>query len=117
MLESLAHEVAGFKIKVTLIEPGPFTMDFMSGSSMKQTRPIAAYDENRLKLLAEFTPDVFRASQSTVGPVFKIVDADEPPLRIIFGPHLPAVRQVYAARLKSWEQWEAVANATQRSKV
>jgi hypothetical protein len=46
--------------------------------------------------------------------MFKIVDAAEPPLRIIFKSHLPTVRQVYAERLKSWEQWEAVANAAQR---
>ncbi|SRR5258708_4742568 len=117
MLESLAQEVAGFGMKVTLIEPGPFATDFMSGSSMKQTKPIGAYDEIRQKLLAAFTPDVFGDPQSTVGAVFKIVDADEPPLHIIFGPHLPTVRQVYAERLKSWEQWEAVANAAQRSRV
>jgi hypothetical protein len=67
--------------------------------------------------LAAFTPDVFGDPQSTVGAVFKIVDADEPPLHIIFGPNLATVRQVYAERLKSWEQWEAVANAAQRSKV
>lgn len=36
MLESLAQEVAGFEIKVTLIEPGPFATDFVSGSSMRQ---------------------------------------------------------------------------------
>ncbi len=91
MLESLAQEVADFEIKVTLIEPGPFATDFVSGSSMRQTRPIAAYDEIREKLLAAFTPDVFGDPQSTLGAVFKIVDADKPPFH---GDKLPELARL-----------------------
>jgi hypothetical protein len=45
-----------------------------------------------------------------VGPaLLKVVDADNPPLRVFFGslPH-QIVPQVYAERLKTWEEWAEV---------
>jgi len=42
------------------------------------------------------------------------VDAEDPPLRFIFGSTgLPMVRATYADRLATWEAWEAVSNAAQ----
>ena len=51
---------------------------------------------------------------ATSEALFKIVDAENPPLRFILGSHnLPWVRAAYADRLKTWEAWEAVSNAAQ----
>src|SRR4051794_17977585 len=44
--QSLAQEVAGFGVKVTLIEPGGYSTDW-GGSSAKHAAPLAAYDEFR----------------------------------------------------------------------
>jgi hypothetical protein len=52
--------------------------------------------------------------QATAEAVLKIVDAKEPPLRVILGNAiLPAARAAYADRLATWEAWEAVSNAAQ----
>jgi hypothetical protein len=43
-----------------------------------------------------------------------MVDAEEPPLRMILGnKNLPEARAAYADRLATWEAWEAVSNAAQ----
>ncbi len=56
---------------------------------------------------------MFGDPETTVDAILKVVDVDEPPLHIILGPLLPFVKQVYAARIKSWEQWEEVSRAAQ----
>ena len=112
LLQTLAQEVAGFGIKVTLIEPGPFATDFMKDSSMKHTTPIAAYDPVREQLSKMLTPDMFGDPNATAGALLQIVDAEQPPLHVIFGPLLPMVKQMYGARMQSWEQWEAVASTS-----
>jgi hypothetical protein len=50
---------------------------------------------------------------ATVAAILKVVDAKEPPLRLILGYLLPMIRQVYADRVKTWEAWEDVSKATQ----
>ncbi|MFD3495839.1 SDR family NAD(P)-dependent oxidoreductase [Streptomyces sp. NPDC058690] len=105
--DSLAQEVAGFGIKVTVVEPGPFGTEFATSSAWSE--PLAAYDGVREAVNAGFatmpSPD-----PAGVGPaLLKVVDADNPPLRVFFGslPH-QVVPQVYAERLKTWEEWAEV---------
>ena len=51
---------------------------------------------------------------ATVRAVLQLVDADNPPLRLMLGgTFLPVVRATYADRLASWEAWESVSNAAQ----
>jgi hypothetical protein len=39
----------------------------------------------------------------------KVVDAEEPPLRIFFGTSgLPMTRAEYARRIEIWEKWNSV---------
>ncbi len=52
--------------------------------------------------------------EATSEALFKVVAADEPPLRLVLGSRsLPIFRQIYADRLDMWEKWEAVSNAAQ----
>jgi hypothetical protein len=47
----------------------------------------------------------------------RMVDADEPPLRLVLGStSLPIIRKIYADRLDTWENWETVSNAAQGSR-
>lgn len=116
--EALAAEVAGFGIKVTIIEPGPFATDFMSQSSIRQATPIAAYDAIRQHLASMLTADSFGDPAATSEAILKVVDAAEPPLRLILGSSmLPLVRQVYADRLQTWSQWEDVSIAAQGTRA
>lgn len=105
--DSLAQEVAAFGVKVTIVEPGVFGTDF--GASSTWSRPVAAYDGVREAAGAAFaalpSPD-----PAGVGPaLLKIVDADNPPLRVFFGTlALQLVPQLYTDRLKTWQDWADV---------
>jgi len=116
MVQTLAQEVAGFGIKVTLIEPGPFKTDFLAPTSLKNTTPIPAYEPVREQLAKMFTSDMLDDPRATVDAILKAVDADEPPLHLILGPLLPLVKQTYEARIQAWELWEQFSRAGQGTK-
>jgi NAD(P)-dependent dehydrogenase (short-subunit alcohol dehydrogenase family) len=112
--ESLAQEVKGFGIKVTLLEPGAYATDFGSQSSLKITPSIGAYADMRTQLFASAANIEFGDPQATAAAVLKIVDSANPPLRFFVGTEgLPLARAAYAARLATWEEWEAVSTAAQ----
>ncbi|KMS71552.1 short-chain dehydrogenase [Streptomyces viridochromogenes] len=113
MTEALAQEVAGFGIKVTLVEPGGFETDW-AGSSATFAAQLPAYDDLRAAVAAAWG-DVKSGDPAATGPaLLEIVDADNPPLRVFFGTApLHLVPQVYAERLKIWEEWAAVSAAAE----
>jgi NAD(P)-dependent dehydrogenase (short-subunit alcohol dehydrogenase family) len=109
--ESLAQEVASFGIKVTLIEPGSYTTDW-GGSSAVHAAPLPQYEplrrlraERSKSLPANVHGDPTAAGQA----ILKVVDAAEPPLRVLFGA-MPAqiVTAVYKQRLETWDLWKDV---------
>lgn len=52
--------------------------------------------------------------QATPDAILKVVDAENPPLRLAVGSTvLPTTRTVYADRIATWEAWENVSNAAQ----
>jgi len=43
-----------------------------------------------------------------------LVDADQPPLRLLLGSRpLPLIEKVYAGRLETWKSWQDVSIAAQ----
>ncbi len=109
--QALAQEVAGFGIRVTLIEPGSFATDWGVGSA-QHTRPIAAYAglRERIEAYRSAMPGKPGDTKASAGALLKIVDADEPPLRVFFGPApLAMVKADYARRLEGWEKWQPLA--------
>ncbi|WP_037682126.1 SDR family oxidoreductase [Streptomyces griseus] len=108
LTEALAQEVAGFGIKITLVEPGGFETDW-AGSSATFATQLPAYDDLRTTVAAAWS-DVKSGDPAATGPaLLKIVDADNPPLRVFFGTApLHLVPHIYAERLKTWEEWAAV---------
>jgi NAD(P)-dependent dehydrogenase (short-subunit alcohol dehydrogenase family) len=112
--ESLAQEVKGFGIKVTLLEPGAYATGFGSPASRKDSLGIGAYAELRKQVHARLSSMDRGDPQATADAVLKVVDAENPPLRVILGNMiLPAARAAYADRVATWESWEAVSNAAQ----
>jgi len=104
--ESLAQEVAGFGIKVTLVEPSGYSTDW-GGSSATHADAQPQYDGLRAAMAAQQAGGKI-ADPTGVGPaILKIADADQPPLRVFFGS-VPTViaPQVYAQRLQTWEEWK-----------
>ncbi|MFI6627299.1 SDR family NAD(P)-dependent oxidoreductase [Nonomuraea fuscirosea] len=109
--ESLVGEVAGFGVKVTMIEPGGFAA--RSGKNPNpldnghKVEPLPSYDGVRQALagvagkLPAGDPDA--AAQA----LLKLVDSDNPPLRVLFGKGFyPMIQQAYANRLKTWDDWQ-----------
>jgi len=80
--EGLSKEVAGFGIKVTLIEPGVYATDFGSQSSLKIAPGLDAYAGIRAQLFAYGAQIEFGDPQATLPAVLKVIDAENPPLRI-----------------------------------
>ena len=108
--QALAQEVADFGIHVTLVEPGGFSTDW-SGDSAKHSDQNPAYDEFREKTMQ------WRATRnatpgdpaSSAEAILRVVDADEPPLRVFFGAApLGIAKADYAKRLETWEKWNDV---------
>jgi len=106
--QSLAAEVAGFGIKVTIIEPGGYATEW-GGASAKRATEMPAYDGARAAIAA-FRSNNVRGDPDATGPaILNIVDAEDPPLRIFFGSGgLPMTRAEYARRIALWEKWNGV---------
>ena len=107
--QSLAQEVAGFGIHVTLIEPGGFSTDW-SGPSAAHSDEISAYDE--VRKAAKNRPSAASPGDPTAtrGPILKVVDAEDPPLRVFFGKApLEIATRDYESRLATWNEWQPVA--------
>lgn len=112
--QSLAAEVADFGIKVTLVEPTGYETDW-NGASSVQAPKLPFYDGLRARL-ADYFGVIRRGPRGkpeATGPaILKVVDADKPPLRIFFGSGpFELIKDEYAKRLATWEQWQEVSVA------
>lgn len=112
--ESLALEVKQFGIKVTIIEPGAYATEFGSQESLKFAAGMDIYADYKQQFFSTLQ-DLERGDpNATPDALFKVVDAENPPLRFFLGSHnLPWVRKDYAERLATWEAWQEVSNAAQ----
>ncbi len=110
--ETMAEEVKEFGIKVTLIEPGAYDTGF--GKSAVRAEGMDVYAGFRKQFMAGLVTLERGNPQATPEAIFQVVDAEEPPLRLILGRNvLPLARSAYRDRLATWEAWEAVSNAAQ----
>lgn len=103
--QALAQEVAAFGIKVTLIEPTGYSIDF---SDSRFTTPHPAYDGVRQWAASrQLPPPADRVA--TRSAILQLVDSPNPPLRIFFGVGpLPMVTAEYESRLGTWREWESL---------
>jgi NAD(P)-dependent dehydrogenase (short-subunit alcohol dehydrogenase family) len=106
--QSLAAEVAGFGIKVTIVEPGGYETDW-NGSSAKRAARLPAYEDS-YAAIQKFRGKVWPADPAaTAAAILKVVDAEDPPLRLFLGSAgLLTTRKEYARRLETWEKWNDV---------
>jgi NAD(P)-dependent dehydrogenase (short-subunit alcohol dehydrogenase family) len=112
--QSLAAEVAGFGISVTLIEPTGYATDW-AGSSAKHATPLPAYEQVREQAAQararRFTPGDPSATRDAV---LMLVDIPNPPLRLFLGEApLGIATADYESRLTTWREWQPVAAAAQ----
>jgi len=101
--EAMAAEIKGFGINTTLIEPIGYSTDF-AGSSGVRSGGIDAYDAYKEAGYAAMQKMPYGVPEATTEPLLKIVDNENPPLRVFFGATaLPWVKQVYAEKIAQWE--------------
>jgi NAD(P)-dependent dehydrogenase (short-subunit alcohol dehydrogenase family) len=111
--EALSQEVAPFGIAVTIVEPGGFSTDW-SGDSSKHAEPIDAYEPIREVTRQRYANATPGDPVAAATALLEIVDSPEPPLRVLFGSApTKLVKDLYAKRLATWEQWEKVSHLAQ----
>jgi NAD(P)-dependent dehydrogenase (short-subunit alcohol dehydrogenase family) len=107
MTEALAQEVAGFGIKVTLVEPGGFDTDWGSASA------VVADAKPQYQGLHDAMASRRGAPQpKPVGfgsAILKVIDAEKAPLRVFFGEQPTLIApHIYQQRLAEWAEWAPV---------
>ncbi|HEY0239541.1 MAG TPA: SDR family oxidoreductase [Friedmanniella sp.] len=107
--QALAQEVAGFGIFVTLVEPGGFSTDW-AGPSAKHSEENSAYDKAHEASRNRGSANERGNPESSSAALLKIVDTDQPPLRVFFGKApLGIATKDYESRLALWNEWQPVA--------
>jgi NADP-dependent 3-hydroxy acid dehydrogenase YdfG len=112
--ESLAAEVKQFGVNVTIIEPGAYATEFASQQSLKYSAGMDIYEEIKKQFFNNFKGMEFGNPSATPDALFKVIDAENPPLRFFLGSHnLQLMRATYSDRLALWEEWKAVSDSAQ----
>ena len=109
--ETLALEVKGFGIHVTLLEPNGYSTDW-GGASAIHSQHMDVYNDVKKAFEEGITPDIFGNPDATTSAVLKVVDSPNPPLRLLLGKvAYPGVKHVYEQRLAGFEEWKTVSDA------
>jgi NAD(P)-dependent dehydrogenase (short-subunit alcohol dehydrogenase family) len=110
--EALAQEVKAFGIQVTIVEPGAYATEF--GKSAKIAAVLEPYAGFRRQFMARLSNLEYGDPNATAEAILKLVDADNPLLRLALGSQiLPRARVLYADRIATWEAWKDVSDAAQ----
>lgn len=109
--ETLAAEVKQFGIHVTLLEPNGYSTGWASESAI-HTRAMTEYDMLKITSQKNIPADFWGKPEATAEAITKLVDAKQPPLRLLLGKiAYPWVQEVYTKRFAEWDAWKDVAIA------
>ncbi len=104
--QALNQEVQPLGIKVTLVEPIGYTTDW-SGPSAKVARQLPAYEHVREAREARRRSSVSGNPEATGPVILKLVDMEQPPLRIVFGRGAhEMIHAEYDKRLAEWDRFK-----------
>jgi short-subunit dehydrogenase len=111
--ESLAAEVKGFGIHVSIIEPTGFDTDW-GGSSATHTAAIPDYNGVKASYRAGIPADFRGIAGATSTAVLKLIDSETPPLRLLLGKYAyMLVKKEYEGRHTEWTAWQETTLAAQ----
>jgi NAD(P)-dependent dehydrogenase (short-subunit alcohol dehydrogenase family) len=114
--ESLAREVAPLGIHVTIVEPGYFRTDFLSGASVNHAaRTIDDYDQTAGKArraTAEVDGKQANDPKKLAQAFVTLANAEKPPLRFTAGADAVELLEKNLARKKlQLDQWRALSSS------
>lgn len=106
LCDALADEVKQFGIHVTIVEPGSFKTNFMNAAQFV-SKPVDDYKPMTNYFKESIDPETFGDLKEVTQKVMNIIDAPEPPLRVLVGKGvLELFEEEYAERLRIWKEWE-----------
>ncbi|OHU63633.1 SDR family NAD(P)-dependent oxidoreductase [Mycobacteroides chelonae] len=112
--QALRCDLAHLGIRVSIIEPGPYDTQF-SAQAAQPAKLMPEYQDVRddVQQQAAALPRG-RSLAASAKAVLAVVDAPDPPLRILLGEHREFVAAEYVSRLAEWRRWESVSIAAGR---
>jgi NAD(P)-dependent dehydrogenase (short-subunit alcohol dehydrogenase family) len=111
LTEALASEVGMFGIRTTIIEPGGYATDW-GGASASHSAPLPEYQPIRDAMAARRAGATSPGADATVEALFAVVDADQPPARLLLNSTaFDMVTSTVAQRLQTWRDWETVSRS------
>jgi NAD(P)-dependent dehydrogenase (short-subunit alcohol dehydrogenase family) len=115
LCESLAQEVANFGIKVIIVEPGGYWTNLYL--DMKYSQPIDDYKKVREDLEKQFSEgSVDSAPETAAEALLKIIELENPPLRIILGSQiLDAAINIFEQKIKTMKQYEHISRSAEKA--
>ena len=111
--ESLAAEVKGFGIHVSIVEPAGFDTDW-GGSSATHTVANPDYNGVKASYRAGIPADFRGIASATTTAILKLIDSENPPLRLLLGKYAYLlVKKEYEVRNSEWATWQETTLAAQ----
>ncbi|WP_432038358.1 SDR family oxidoreductase [Streptomyces cucumeris] len=116
MSEALAAEAAPFGVKVTLVEPGGYWTDLYT-TGLAATEPMDVYAPLRAELEKRFAESsIDSLPHLAAEAVLKLVDSDDPPLRLLLGSAVYDLAfDISRRRMDTWAAWEETSRAAERA--
>lgn len=114
MSEALAKEAAHFGIKLTMVEPGGYWTNLYT--TMNYSNPLESYGSLREELARQYSEDSVDSDPYLAAEaLMKLVDSDNPPLRLILGSMVYDVAiDTFKERIVAWKEWEEVSRAAEK---
>jgi NAD(P)-dependent dehydrogenase (short-subunit alcohol dehydrogenase family) len=111
--QALAAEMRDFGVKVMIVEPGGFTTEWGTTSAI-WADPLPAYQKVREAHSARRAKMRRGDPQATARVMLRLVDMEEPPLRVVFGSGMiDALKSEYEKRIAVWEEYRRLAEEAQ----
>lgn len=111
--EALAQEAAHFGVKVSIVEPGGYWTNLYL--KMSFTTQSKEYDSLREKLAQQnSTESVDSDPKLAAEAIMKLVNSENPPLRLILGSLVYDLAVENAEkRISTWKEWESVSRSAE----
>ncbi|MGW4894339.1 SDR family NAD(P)-dependent oxidoreductase [Kitasatospora sp. NPDC004240] len=115
MSEALAMEAAAFGIKVSIVQPGGYWTDLYT--AMRTTEPVDAYAPLRAELEKQWAEgSIDSEPRLAAEALIKLVDAEEPPLRLLLGSMVYDLAfDLAKQRMSTWAGWEETSRAAEKA--